>query len=212
MRTLTALAVSAAALAIGPGQTARAQEPYLGEIREFPYTFCPRGWAEAKGQLLPISQNTALFSLLGTNYGGDGRTSFGLPDFTPLPPPPPPPAPPGNGGVEFFGECDFAGWSVTLGEGEYVKDELPDGFENNDASSVRVAAGWEVTVHANSDLGGDSATFTADDACFEDEGLDDEVSSVSVREVTPPPPPPPPRALPEVKTCIALVGIYPSRN
>ena len=45
------------------------------------YTFCPRGWAEADGQLLPISQYTALFSLYGTTYGGDGRTTFALPDL-----------------------------------------------------------------------------------------------------------------------------------
>ncbi|MCI4644536.1 MAG: tail fiber protein [Hyphomonadaceae bacterium] len=211
MRLAASLAVSAAIMAIGQIPAASAQEPYLGEIREFPYTFCPRGWTEAKGQLLPISQNTALFSLLGTNYGGDGRTTFGLPDFTPLAPPPPPPPLPVTAGVEFFGECDFGGWSALVGEGDYSKDDLPEDFENNDASSVRVAEGWEVTVYARNAMDGTSATFTADDACFEDEGLDDEVSSLSVRQITPPPPPPP-RTLPKVKTCIALVGIYPSRN
>lgn len=56
-------------------------EPFLGEIRIFPYNFAPRGWAFCNGQLLPISQNTALFSLVGTTYGGDGRTTFGLPDL-----------------------------------------------------------------------------------------------------------------------------------
>jgi microcystin-dependent protein len=56
-------------------------DPYLGEIRILPYTFSPSGWAFCNGQLLPISQNTALFSLLGTNYGGDGRTTFALPDL-----------------------------------------------------------------------------------------------------------------------------------
>ncbi len=45
------------------------------------YTFCPRGWMDADGRLLPISQNTALFSLYGTTFGGDGRTTFGLPDL-----------------------------------------------------------------------------------------------------------------------------------
>lgn len=60
---------------------AQAQEAYLGEVRMFATTFCPRGFADANGQLLPIAQNEALFSLLGTNYGGDGRTTFGLPDL-----------------------------------------------------------------------------------------------------------------------------------
>ena len=56
-------------------------EPFIGEIRLVPYTFAPKGWALCAGQLLSISQNTALFSLLGTNYGGDGRTTFALPDL-----------------------------------------------------------------------------------------------------------------------------------
>jgi microcystin-dependent protein len=56
-------------------------EPFIGEIRAFGFNFAPRGWANCSGQLLPISQNTALFSLLGTTYGGDGRTTFALPDL-----------------------------------------------------------------------------------------------------------------------------------
>lgn len=56
-------------------------EPFIGEIRPFPYTFAPRGWAFCQGQILPIAQNTALFSLLGTTYGGNGQTTFALPDL-----------------------------------------------------------------------------------------------------------------------------------
>ncbi len=56
-------------------------EPFLGEVRLFGFTFAPRGWANCDGQLLPISQNNALFALLGTTYGGDGQTTFGLPDL-----------------------------------------------------------------------------------------------------------------------------------
>ncbi len=59
----------------------KAQEPILGEIRMFAGNFAPTGWAFCQGQLLPIAQNTALFSLLGTTYGGDGITSFALPDL-----------------------------------------------------------------------------------------------------------------------------------
>ena len=55
-------------------------EPFVGEIRMFAGNFAPRGWAFCDGQLLAVSQNDALFSLLGTIYGGDGRTTFGLPD------------------------------------------------------------------------------------------------------------------------------------
>lgn len=56
-------------------------EPYLGEIRLFTFNFAPKSWAFCNGQLLPINQNQALFSLLGTAFGGDGRTTFALPDF-----------------------------------------------------------------------------------------------------------------------------------
>lgn len=55
--------------------------PFLGQIQAFGFNFAPRGWAKCEGQLLAISQYSALFSLLGTTYGGDGRTTFGLPDL-----------------------------------------------------------------------------------------------------------------------------------
>jgi microcystin-dependent protein len=58
-----------------------ATDPFLGEIILFAGNFAPRNWAFCHGQLLPISQNTALFSILGTQYGGDGRTTFALPDL-----------------------------------------------------------------------------------------------------------------------------------
>ena len=55
--------------------------PFIGEIKIFAFDFPPKGWAVCSGQLIQISQNQALFSILGTAYGGDGRTTFGLPDF-----------------------------------------------------------------------------------------------------------------------------------
>jgi microcystin-dependent protein len=55
--------------------------PFVAEIRVFPFNFAPKGWAFCDGQLLPISQNTALFSLLGTTYGGDGKSNFALPNM-----------------------------------------------------------------------------------------------------------------------------------
>jgi microcystin-dependent protein len=56
-------------------------EPFVAEITMFAFNFAPKGWALCQGQLLPISQNTALFSLLGTMYGGDGKSTFGLPNL-----------------------------------------------------------------------------------------------------------------------------------
>ena len=56
-------------------------DQFVAEIRIFPFNFAPTGWAFCNGQLMPISQNTALFSLLGTNYGGDGKSTFALPNM-----------------------------------------------------------------------------------------------------------------------------------
>lgn len=65
----------------GPRQALADGEPYIGEVIIVPYNFCPSGWAEANGALLPISQNEALFLLYGTTYGGNGVSTFGLPDL-----------------------------------------------------------------------------------------------------------------------------------
>lgn len=56
-------------------------DPFVGEIRIFPFNFAPQGWAFCNGQLMPLAQNTALFSLLGTTYGGDGKSTFALPNL-----------------------------------------------------------------------------------------------------------------------------------
>jgi microcystin-dependent protein len=68
--------------AVGP---AWAQvDPFVAQVQTFAFNFCPKGWAAMNGQLLPISQNTALFSLIGTRYGGDGRVTFALPVGKPV--------------------------------------------------------------------------------------------------------------------------------
>ena len=78
--TIAAVCMAAAA-SFSPGPVAAGDQPFVGEIVCFPFNFAPKGWAMAQGQLLSISQNTALFSLLGTNYGGDGKSTFALPDL-----------------------------------------------------------------------------------------------------------------------------------
>jgi len=70
-----------AAFCAGTARDSRAQEAFLGEIRMFAGNFPPRGWAFCQGQILQINQNTALFSILGTTYGGNGTTTFALPDL-----------------------------------------------------------------------------------------------------------------------------------
>jgi microcystin-dependent protein len=76
---LTALGLAVAAAA--PLPAAAQAEPFIGQIMCAGFNFAPRGWARLDGQLLPIAQYSALFSLLGTTFGGDGRTTFGLPDM-----------------------------------------------------------------------------------------------------------------------------------
>ena len=80
-KSLVFVLICIAALATSVSTPAIAQEPYQGEIRAFGMTFCPRGWLEANGDMLPVTEYSALFSLLGTIYGGDGRTTFALPDL-----------------------------------------------------------------------------------------------------------------------------------
>lgn len=83
MKNLIKAGVAGLMLTCGLASAASAQvsDAYIGEMRIFPIPFCPNGWAEASGQLLPVASNTALFSLYGTTFGGDGRNTFALPDL-----------------------------------------------------------------------------------------------------------------------------------
>lgn len=81
---MRAIIAAAAVTALLTGPATAASEPFIGEIDTFAYDFCPRGYAPMNGQLLPINQNTALFSLLGTRFGGNGQTTFALPTAKPV--------------------------------------------------------------------------------------------------------------------------------
>jgi microcystin-dependent protein len=78
---LRVLGVAAMFATLTSAAYAQATEPFLGQLALVPYNFAPKGWALCNGQILSINQNTALFSLLGTTYGGDGITTFALPDL-----------------------------------------------------------------------------------------------------------------------------------
>lgn len=80
-KTFAMIAALCTQSVLGTAPAKAGSEAFVGEMMLFAGTFCPRGWAKADGQLLAISQNDALFSLYGTIYGGDGRTTFGLPDL-----------------------------------------------------------------------------------------------------------------------------------
>jgi microcystin-dependent protein len=114
-------------------------DPFVAEIRIFPFNFAPRGWAWCDGQLLPLSQNTALFSLLGTTYGGNGRSNFALPDLqgrTPMHP--------GQGpGLSLHDLGETSGSeTVTLLESEIpahthsIQASQGDGLERNAAGQL----------------------------------------------------------------------------
>ena len=78
MKTMICAAIAAVSVLATRPASAGAQ-PFLGEVETFAFNFCPQGWAPLNGQIMAISQNTALFSLLGNTYGGDGKTTFALP-------------------------------------------------------------------------------------------------------------------------------------
>jgi microcystin-dependent protein len=81
IKTLAAAAAAITAASAYSGPAYAGAEPFIGEVMLVGFNWCPRGWAPAAGQLMPIQQYTALFSLYGTIYGGDGRTTFALPDL-----------------------------------------------------------------------------------------------------------------------------------
>jgi microcystin-dependent protein len=81
LRSSLAAASIVAASLVASAPASAGYEPFIGEMMLTPYNFCPRGFALANGQLLPIAQNTALFSLLGTTFGGNGQTTFALPNL-----------------------------------------------------------------------------------------------------------------------------------
>ena len=81
MRKYLILLGTAALLVLSPGASAQASQPYVGEIVIVAFNFAPNGWATCNGQLLSISENETLFQLIGTTYGGDGQSTFALPDL-----------------------------------------------------------------------------------------------------------------------------------
>ena len=103
-------------------------DPFVAEIRIFPFNFAPRGWASCNGQLLPLSQNTALFSLLGTTYGGDGRSTFALPNLQGSAP-----MHPGQGPGLSLHDLGETGGSQTV---SLLESEMPSHSHTLNASST----------------------------------------------------------------------------
>ena len=182
-------------------------QPYLGEIEFFGFNFAPRGWALCQGQIMPINQNQALFSLLGTNFGGDGRTTFALPDL--------------RGRVP-VGQGQGAGLSArsigqTGGEETHTlaTAELPAHTHSLGAvgappanTEILSPSGNLVSVGTGTEPGGVSGPFNAYSTATPDVSLNPGVVSPS------------PGAAPHsnlmpylaLTPCIALNGVYPSQN
>lgn len=113
-------------------------DPFVAEIRIFPFNFAPRGWAFCDGQILPLSQNTALFSLLGTTYGGNGQSTFALPDLQGRAP-----MHPGQGPGLSLHDLGETGGSDTV---SLLESEIPShshvvGAQGNPLSALMVPTG-----------------------------------------------------------------------
>ena len=172
-------------------------EPFLGEIRPFGFNFAPRGWAMCAGQMLSISQNTALFSLLGTTYGGNGQTTFGLPDLRGRAP-----VHPGNGpGLPFVGQGDLGGTeAVTL-----LPQQLPS-HGHVTRASADLAAGSSPAgnlMGAKGRGGVDVYAAATNFTALAPGAVGSAGSSQAHNNMQP--------SL-VVNFCIALEGIFPSRN
>src|SRR4051812_12108250 len=124
-------------------------DPFVAEIRIFPFQFAPKGWAWCDGQLLPLSQNTALFSLLGTTYGGDGKSNFALPDLQGRAP-----MHPGQGPGLSLHDLGETGGSetVTLLESEIPSHTHTMGAQTIPLGSVAPPAGGTFTKPASGNL------------------------------------------------------------
>lgn len=133
-------------------------DPFVAEIRIFPFNFAPRGWAWCDGQLLPLSQNTALFSLLGTTYGGNGKSNFALPDLQGRAP-----MHPGQGPGLSLHDLGETGGSETV---SLLESEIPSHSHalravNDDADLQIPAQGVGVAKSSNANFYNQSATNLA---------------------------------------------------
>ena len=167
-------------------------DPFIGEIRLFPYNFAPRGWAFCNGQVLSIAQNTALFSLLGTTYGGNGQTTFALPDLRGRVP-----VSSGQGpGLSNYSLGQVGGTeSVTLNT-----NQMP--AHNH---QVNVNAGGATTSRANGNFPstGGSYNSATDGSTFNPNAVSNTGGNQPHENVQP---------YLTLNFCIALEGIFPSRN
>lgn len=164
-------------------------EPFLGEIRLFALNYAPKGWALCNGQMLPINQNQALFSLLGTTYGGNGQTTFALPDLQ------------GRAPVHFGGSMNLG---ESAGEAAHIltTQEMPAHTHLVSAASAAANAvspeGRVWAAKENSYAPVDAPEYTMSPAALSSAGGSQPHSNMQPYQV--------------LNFCIAMQGIYPSRD
>jgi len=165
-------------------------EPYVGEIRMFSFPFAPRGWAFCQGQILPINQNQALYAILGNRYGGDGRTTFALPDLrgrTPVHV---------GGGVTLAQSAGEENHTLTI-------NEMPQHMH-------LVAAGGDATT--SSPVNGLWGVTSGNNYSFYGTLPDTSMNQAAISVTGKSQPHPNMQPYTTLNFCIALVGEFPSQN
>jgi microcystin-dependent protein len=165
-------------------------DPFIGEIKAFPYNLVPRGWAACEGQILSIAQNQALFSLLGTTYGGNGVTMFALPDL--------------RGRVPIHASPSIPAGAVQGEEAHTLTvNEMPQHTHIANASSA--AASVAAVAPANT-------WATTESASYNPPGTAVAMAQTAISASGGSQPHPNMQPYLAVAFCIATQGIYPSRN
>jgi microcystin-dependent protein len=171
-------------------------DPFVAEIRIFPFNFAPKGWAFCDGQILPLSQNTALFSLLGTTYGGDGKSNFALPNMQGNAP-----MHPGQGPGLSLHDLGEMGGSETV---TLLESEIPSHSHTLKADILDIADTNVVSPNASLALSSDGTLYQSAPN-----------GSMSDNAITPAGGDQPHNNLQPYLTlnfCIALQGVYPPRT
>ncbi len=167
-------------------------EPFLGMITPFGFNFAPRGWAKCEGQLLPISANSALFSLLGTTYGGDGRTTFGLPDLR------------GRAAIGFGNGPGLSNYAIgQKGGAEHVTLNTTQIPSHNHSANVVAEEADNNKPSGNSLAASQIYRTQAPDAVLNAATIGNTGGSQQHENRQP---------YLAINWCIALVGVFPSRN
>lgn len=171
-------------------------DPFVAEIRIFPFNFAPKGWAFCDGQILPLSQNTALFSLLGTTYGGDGKSNFALPNMQGNAP-----MHPGQGPGLSLHDLGETGGSetVSLLESEIPSHSHPWRVDAADPGEDRTPAGEILARSVGGNLyGAVGSTVSLSDNAVAPAGGDQPHNNMQPYLT--------------LNFCIALQGVYPPRT